>query len=296
MRFSDYLQEEYVIHVKGTWSKRYSGDSDVFENPSKKELNSLTSDVRFIVNYKSKKMYAWNWDITHTEMAGYLYKEKLIPIDEISNIRFMKTCYAGVGKVKSGKIEHTRQSDCLYGVSKYWKWFYDESSDDWTELYFTESLKKSIKNCFGIKEEYQSMVRRKPVFVNPTVKEIKEIGTDYVRCIADFSKKNLYVFDYNIIHEEVMRQLESEIGLYSWRDWDDTKNKASNYYSFCTSEVLSNGKLKFYRSDTGAYWYRTGKLDKLKWLKMSDTWLTPWFGTGYKKDFIEGCKNPADFR
>lgn len=148
MKFLNYIQEEWVAHVKGHWNTMYSGESDVFENPSKKELSQLKPDVRFFVNFKTKKVYVWDWDITHSDMAEQLVKEKLVPTNNIGQT-FMKTCFAGIGKIEAGKIVYSRQSDCIYSIEKHANWLY--SDDEWTLQYFRNNLIEDIKRECGIK-------------------------------------------------------------------------------------------------------------------------------------------------
>jgi len=151
MRFKQYLQEEYVMNVKGTWSNMYSGRSDVFENPTAKEVQSLTRDIRFIVNFKTRRLYLWNWDITHTEIAEHLYKFKLIPSPSITDA-FLKTCYAGLAEKRTGaKMKFIRNSDCVYNLSQY-PWMKNNTDDSWLLPWFGESLIGSIKETYGIKK------------------------------------------------------------------------------------------------------------------------------------------------
>ncbi len=42
------------------------------------------------------------------------------------------------------------------------------------------------------------------IYVNPTSKEIKEIGTDSLRFIIDLPNKDIYVFDSNLLHDEAV--------------------------------------------------------------------------------------------
>jgi hypothetical protein len=151
MKFIQYLQEEYITNVKGTWSKIYSGLSDVFSNPSVKELQDLDEELRFIINFETKKLYVWNWDITHTEMARHLYKMNLIPYDQIETVLFLKTCYAGIANKKSGtKLDYKRCSDCIHsGISGRMKWL-NGTDDAWLKPWFDGSFINMVKKKFGI--------------------------------------------------------------------------------------------------------------------------------------------------
>jgi len=145
-----------------------------------------------------------------------------------------------------------------------------------------------------LREEYAFMADGATIFVNPSAKEIAELKDNYVRCIADFKHKNLYVFEHTTIHSQVFRKLESEGIITDW-SWNDVKNQ---YCSLCTAKWMGGKRLKFYRSDTGVFYY-DGKLDDLlnsKWMQMSDDWLNPWFGPGYKKAYIKGCENPKEWK
>ena len=133
------------------------------------------------------------------------------------------------------------------------------------------------------------------IFKNPTTKEVLSIKDSFVRCIADFEKKDLYVFSHNMIHDSALMKLQSEAGLHSWGEWQDISGKANQIYSFFTASVRKNGKLEFYRTDTGIHWYNARQLDNFEWLTMDDSWLDTWLGPNFIKTFRQGCERPKAF-
>jgi hypothetical protein len=151
MRFLTYIQEEWVLNATGTHGGLYQGTSDVFCNPTKKELGELLEDVRFIINFKTKKLYVWNWDITHSDMARYLRKEELVPSTQIWSDEFQEYCYAGIGEVENGKIKFTYTSDCIKNFGSC-KWLHDGTDDKWTKYYFSKPLIETVKKRYLIKD------------------------------------------------------------------------------------------------------------------------------------------------
>ena len=145
-------------------------------------------------------------------------------------------------------------------------------------------------------EEYSTRTEGYEIFINPTAKEIFGIKDAYVRCIADFEKKDLYVFSHTLIHDRAMQKLERSAGLHSWRHWTDTTSDANNFYVFFTATVQKDGKLKFYRSDTLSNWYHLIQLSTFKWQKMSDSWLNGSLGPGFIKTVESESEIPRQWK
>jgi hypothetical protein len=63
--------EEWEFKIR---SKTISGeDCDIFSNPSKKELNEIGDQIRFLVNADDKTIYVWSFSLAfHRDVAGEL--------------------------------------------------------------------------------------------------------------------------------------------------------------------------------------------------------------------------------
>ena len=115
------------------------------------------------------------------------------------------------------------------------------------------------------------------IFVNPSNKELQELRTScrdgYVRFIADFKNKKLYVWDSEFIHMEGLISLKDEPGL---------RNALENFDFLSTGVAkITGGKLEFIESD--AAWVLVGK----PWTTMDDKWLNKWFILPYNKTYLD---------
>lgn len=227
MKFLGFLKEEYLMWVKGNWgSTKYCGESEVFCNPTAKELESLLQDIRFIINLKTKKLYVWNWNITHLDMASYLYKDKLIPTSIVGSDSFFKYCFAGMGSLNgSGLIKYTDKSDNIFRsmMSDYCKWLTGKKKldDSWTAHWFGKPLSEILRSEYEIKEEYVSAVfgthfgtkTKGMMFVNPSPKDLRQLESSMkfndVRYIINFKTKNIFVWPANITHYEAAEVLQN---------------------------------------------------------------------------------------
>jgi hypothetical protein len=65
---SSQILEEYLTLLR-------QGDTGytIFVNPDRSELRELGDDVRFIADAKKKKVYVWNAEILHDEIAEFLH-------------------------------------------------------------------------------------------------------------------------------------------------------------------------------------------------------------------------------
>ena len=137
MKFKAYLQEDYVGRISGTHSSKYSGNSSVFVNPDRKELRDLKESVRFIINFTTKCLFVWDWDIVHYEVAKFLSKEQLIPSNDLNHHYFWKSCMAGVADNYKSKLEFTDVSDYgKYVTRDTLHWAEDSDNDKWLERWF----------------------------------------------------------------------------------------------------------------------------------------------------------------
>jgi hypothetical protein len=138
-----------------------------------------------------------------------------------------------------------------------------------------------------LNEVYLNRVGIYEIFKNPDRKEIQSINHNYIRYIADFKENDLYVWDNELIHYEVIERVP-EIYI-SW-DYDNIDSISNQYYSYGEAKVLKNGKLQFHSSETGRDRMENNEINNLKWVTMDDTWLNKWFNKPYTKTFLEVCK------
>jgi hypothetical protein len=296
MRFFDYLQEEYTARITGS-HYGYKTEGELFVNPTPKELKSLKTEgvvlsVRFIVNFKTKKLYVWRDDIVHYETAKILYKQQLIPSMNLNSKIFWKDCFAGIGDVYgNGKIELTGVSDYFISTDReYFKWL--KLDDSWISQWFEGSLIDEIKNQWHLKEEYVGRITGShwgtgrsvagEIFENPSVKEIKSIpDTNYVRFIINFTTKKLYVWTSSIVHYEVAELLYNSKLIPT----EDLRTDA--FWNTCFAGVgdLQGSKIEYSGISDYGYHIDPGEM-KYLWNNTDDKWLNKWFTAPFVKTAI----------
>ena len=101
MKLKEFL-EEYLKTVKSPyhWGKKYI---EVFVNPTTKEIREFkTEGVRFIIDFKEKKIYVFEASTIHE----VVFKELNVQKDKKTGL--YKNVYFGYGKVnENGKIVST---------------------------------------------------------------------------------------------------------------------------------------------------------------------------------------------
>ena len=117
------------------------------------------------------------------------------------------------------------------------------------------------------------------IYVNPTTKEIKHASSGLyagtLRYIIDFKKKDLYVFNSNLLHYLALPVLKKE-GLLPGREGIPP-------YVTMGSAKVENGKLKFRGSDVG-YAVRTRYFE---WMDSDDSWLNKWFSEPFIETYMK---------
>ena len=302
MKFLNYIKEEYVNSIVVDWTGK-KVRAEIFVNPSPKEMQAAPGPgygadyVRFFVNFKTKRLYVWNANVIHHEALELLYDMKLMPSMKLENPKWWNTCFAGAGKIISNKIKYGAASDYLNDepyLIRNSSWL--KSDDSWLNKWFTEPLIQSIKNDYSevfkkyTNEEYAASGRGVEIFKDPTAKEILSIKEPYIRFIADFKKKNLFVFSGGCLHNSALGILKKEGQveyLYSFPGDGDKAAGMVDSYALGTANVLRGGKLEFYRSDTGAAWHYLWERKPFEWMKMDDSWLNHWFTSPFIKSYIE---------
>jgi len=95
-------------------------------------------------------------------------------------------------------------------------------------------------------EKYYERIYDHEIFVNPTssdIKDLKKAGVKIVRFLVDPNKKKVYVWDYSLLHVDVMERLPGV------DEWDE---KLIMKYIPGTGEIKGN-KIKMYNSDEIEY-------------------------------------------
>jgi hypothetical protein len=140
MRLLNYLQEKYISIVQ---ANTYSRDKiSIFENPTKKEMREVggeNEDCRFIINFRSKKLYVFDSGLIHQEALNELYSMNLVPTNKLFGTTFIKSCFAGIGELSSNKIIFIECYEGQYlSVFKNSPW--TRESDKWLNPWFITSF------------------------------------------------------------------------------------------------------------------------------------------------------------
>jgi hypothetical protein len=148
MKFKQYLQEEYVSPIYGKFTGKKVQDH-LFCNPTAKELSSIGNGefVRFIINFRTKKIYVWIGTIMHFEAAELLYNMKMIPTEDLDSNNFWDDCFAGTGEIVSYKIRYLTLSDYYKGEFDL-DWL-EGNNNKWVDKWFVESLSTSLGKELG---------------------------------------------------------------------------------------------------------------------------------------------------
>lgn len=120
------LMEEWLKTVKDVNGETY----EVFVNPSQKELSDLFKEgisyIRFLIDFKEKKVYMWDGDFLHTDMSRRIKKPY--------RLGGVKDYIWGDGRLRNGKIENFNLSS-----SRLYK---DDAKkikqSDWLSKYFID--------------------------------------------------------------------------------------------------------------------------------------------------------------
>ncbi len=285
MRFLNYLKDEYVFTLQSR-----KDPYGVYKNPDIEDFKELEIqlrkdgskdlDVRFIADLAKRNLYVWDgtksihWDVEHyLQSHDNLSSNTIADSGIIANHRIYSNGFIASIRKRSPVLDWTKK--------------YMMVSSHMNEEYVTRITTRDTLHGVG-EADFE-------IYVNPDTSEIKGIKKKFVRCIADFKKKDLYVFGYDLLHSEAIRVLHKEKGLYEWPGLQDPKNNFTKYYSLCTAKVFPDGKLKMYTTDTGEGMFRREILNKVKWTKMDDTWLNRWFTAPYTESYIEACRNPKEW-
>jgi hypothetical protein len=111
MKFKEYLQEEYITSFNAGRLYGFDGGyTEIFKNPSKKELSDLVKKkiniIRFFVDFDTNDIYVWQAETIHHETLQQLKKDGI-------NLR---NYFQGVAAIKSGKIHEVDSDNDLWDV------------------------------------------------------------------------------------------------------------------------------------------------------------------------------------
>ncbi|MFA5025079.1 MAG: hypothetical protein WC503_01030 [Candidatus Shapirobacteria bacterium] len=103
MKFLNYLSEEWVTSVKN-----FKRVSDIFVNPNSKELKEIErkswgGQVRFLADFKEKKLYVWSSELIHYLAIVALADENLLSSEDFDLVG--KYCVPGIGVIIGNKIK-----------------------------------------------------------------------------------------------------------------------------------------------------------------------------------------------
>jgi len=229
-RISRNLKEEWVDSIKTSKGKLF----DIFVNPTPKELSELEDFVRFIVDWKNKKIYVFDHFLLHKIAADKLK----IPYNPNKYFPY----YFGISKIKNGKL--IKLSELLKILKS------KPEEKEWLNKYFI--------NLITVKEEWVDTITSRygreskgktfDIFVNPTPKELNELGQ--LRIIIDRNNKKLYVFDYKLLHADAARRLK-----FPYSEEHDDKNYIFSYGKSYRGKIVLGE------------WIKTQLTDKEDWLK-----------------------------
>lgn len=213
---------------------RLPGDGkivEIFKNPSIKELNEIKhmDTIRMFILSSEKKVLAFKANKTHDNVASPL---KLDRYDSKNPVLF----FSGSVNKRTGKIKpiYTQVEDVLTSLKRNlvknkkvaldfikavdkenWSWVnkYIPNFNEWFETKNRPKIKKAISE---INEEFKDNIRyfgkhSTEVFVNPTIKEIREIEIkstyDRIRFSADSENKKLYIWQVDAPHILITKNL-----------------------------------------------------------------------------------------
>jgi hypothetical protein len=123
LSFKEYLSEQWVDSVKGTWQTKKNADFDVFVNPTKNELMEIdsTHGFRVLLDIQTKKVYMAAGDVLHEDMFkqmkllhGPITYADVISSNQTRYVTFSVDAYRG-GKF-SKLLSDTYRVDIPYSI------------------------------------------------------------------------------------------------------------------------------------------------------------------------------------
>jgi hypothetical protein len=146
MRLLQYLQETYVtLGEPLSWRGEIpKSPFPIFCNPTAKELREIgNKDIRYLVDFKYKKLYVWDADFTHQEAMPPL--TQLTNLKQVANSEsYYNSIVTGTARLVSSKLKMT---DPEYGYAggilpgSLWP----DMDDKWLNTWFTRPFIESYK-------------------------------------------------------------------------------------------------------------------------------------------------------
>ena len=143
MKFLSYLSEEWVISTKN-----FNRVVDIFVNPSSSkefkdmEEQSWGGQVRFIADFKKKKLYVWSSELIHYDATRELAHQNLLQHDHMEKL--LNYCCFGIGIILGKKIVFEEFYDGATQKqlkNKAWR----RKDDKWLSKWFTEPFLKTAE-------------------------------------------------------------------------------------------------------------------------------------------------------
>jgi hypothetical protein len=135
MKFINYLTEEYAGVIK-SWGTNVT----VFCNPDSKEIAEMGKsdyhDIRFIIDFKNKNLFAWVGTI-HKEIYDFLVKKhEIVGKGRYDSLDASNFYFFGLGQMTGKKIEYLYSHVLQTQELQKFKWLGSDLS--WLLTYFTD--------------------------------------------------------------------------------------------------------------------------------------------------------------
>jgi hypothetical protein len=151
-KINNLLKEKYY-----TGNENFRGNVEIFIDPSPRELREIAdlgdNYVRFMLNYDTKHLYAWDTNFLHEDVIGILEKSDAIPTKNIYfNPSKYQYCFS-YGELIGGKIRINRTDSRYYDDKnlKYAKMAIDELDDDWNKKWFVTPPLEVLQTLYDVR-------------------------------------------------------------------------------------------------------------------------------------------------
>jgi hypothetical protein len=220
------LVEEFVTYIKD----EFNSITPIYKNPSISEVQDLIKEinkerihknnhVRFIIYFDTKEVYFFNAEVLHQDVCI-----------ELNKPYGLDKGFFGIGEYnpKTKKIEEVMSNYTLNAKIAENMLKKDLS---FSQKYFSKPIKEIIIDNSGpmarnnkrtIREEFSTYLKDQwgdvsPIYINPTKSEMREMSkelegevraTKDIRFIADLENKKMYVFNYSLLHQKVVKKYD----------------------------------------------------------------------------------------
>ncbi len=195
MKLEQYLDEEWAASTKVS-TKTY----EIFSNPTKKEISDSfkeDNNIRFIIDGENKKLYVFNIGLLHALAT----KELQIPYTSDFGRRVFGIAFKGKEKLKVEDFD-------IHYFNNFLRKYKEESNWIWKYFEKTEDLKEEWSTAIKVKNSFNKSSKIFDVYRNPTKAEMNKAAKHKtLRFIATNDPKELYVWDSDMLHWAVAREL-----------------------------------------------------------------------------------------